>query len=222
MTAFDVNRIAGNFAGKIFKTLFQPKHIPIEKALKQGLIKVDTELLIVKLDHEIVVSFSKPLMGFYHFAEGYINEKPYMLAFCIICNSGMVLNPEVNGKMLRFEVAGVYNGMVQMVDKETNSYWDHITGECLHGKHKGYQLEVIHSHLVLTAAELAKNYPKAQYGVPNLNFIQRFLAKLQNSNTSVKGKGFMPFFFRNSMVKIDDRLPEMEMGLGLWTKDNVA
>ncbi|MFK8102982.1 MAG: hypothetical protein AB8G15_10675 [Saprospiraceae bacterium] len=30
------------------------------------------------------------------------------------------------------------------------SYWDHITGECVSGKHKGYQLEILHSHQILT------------------------------------------------------------------------
>jgi hypothetical protein len=206
----------------MFKTLDDPQQIPIQKALSENVVEKDTILFVVKVDDENCIAFSKELMGFHHFAEGYLNQKPYLLAFCCVCNSGMVFNPEVNGTMLHFEVAGVYNGMVLMTDRETGSYWDHITGECLHGQHEGLLLETLHPILVLTAEELVNNYPKSFYGLAKMNFLQRVLSKFQANKTSVAGKGFLPPFFRRSMLAKDTRLPEMEMGLGVWDKKLAA
>lgn len=216
MTDFDLSKVSGTVSQKLFKSLYNPNHISSQKALKDQLIQKDSELFVVKIDNEQVIAFSKKTMAYYHFAQGYLNKKPYLLTFCVICNSGMVLNPEVNGTMLHFEVKGVYNGMVLMMDKETGSYWDHITGVCIHGIHKGYQLEVLHSHLVLTAAELVQHYPNSVYGLPKLNFLQRWFGSQQYHIATVKKGGFLPPFFRKSMQKNDDRLPEMEMGLGVW------
>jgi hypothetical protein len=222
MSNFDPTRIGGKVANKIFTTLYKPDHISIQKALANDLVEKETELFVVKVDAENVIAFSKELMGYHHFAEGYLNKKPYILTFCSICNSGMVFNPEVNQKMLYFEVAGVYNGMVMMTDRDTGSYWDHITGECLHGQHKGVQLEVLHSHLVLTAEELSTNYPNSLYAVAKMNFLQRFFSKIQDKKSSTKGNGFLPPFFRKSMLKKDTRFPEMEMGLGIWEEQDLA
>ncbi len=155
-------------------------------------------------------------MAFHHIAEGYINEIPYMLTFCVICNTGMIMNPVVNKEMLHFYVAGVYNGMLLMSDKETGSYWDHITGQGLFGKYENHQLEILQSHQVLTAKEILEQYPDCLYGLTKMNFIQKLIAKFQNWKANTNGKGFLPPGFRNSMSVVDNRLPEMEMGLGVW------
>ena len=51
------------------------------------------------------------------------------------------MTPVVNGKTHRFGVRGLYNGLLLMGDYETGSYWDHITGVCVHGPLSGHQLE---------------------------------------------------------------------------------
>lgn len=222
MSNFDSSRISAKVSKNMFKTLYNPDHVSIQKALADNLVKKETELFVVKVDDEHTIAFSKEFMAYHHFAQGYLNKKPYILAFCCVCNSGMVFNPEVNQKMLHFEVAGVYNGMLLMSDRETGSYWDHITGECLHGEHKGIVLETLHSHLILTAEELNSNYPKSFYGLPRIGFFKRFFNIFQSKRTATTGSGFLPPFFRRSMLKNDTRLPEMEMGLGVWGEQQTA
>lgn len=222
MSPFDLNRISGKVSKKMFKSLYHPEHVLIKKALTDQLVKKETALFVVKVDSEHRIAFSKEFMAYHHFVEGYLNKKPYLLAFCCVCNSGMVFNPEVHQKMLHFEVAGVYNGMVLMSDRETGSYWDHITGECLHGEHKGLQLETLHSLLVLTAEELSNHYPTSVYGLAKMSWVKRFFNIFQSRRTAATGKGFLPPFFRHSMLKKDTRLPEMEMGLGVWAPQQTA
>ena len=222
MLEFELNKIENKKIGKIYKPLYVGNYISIEKALNGGYVKKNTELLLVKIDNKNIVAFSKHIMAFHHIAEGYLNEKPYMLTFCVICNSGMVMNPEVNGKMLHFYVAGVYNGMLLMTDKESSSYWDHITGKCLHGKYLNYQLQILHSHEIQTAEELLTTCPDSQYGIPKINFLQKLLSYFQNWKASIKGEGFLPPGFRKSMMEIDNRLPEMEMGIGIWNDNHLS
>jgi hypothetical protein len=56
------------------------------------------------------------------------------------CNSGVSLTPIVDGKPERFAARGLYNGLALLGDYATNSYWDHITGACVHGPLQGAQL----------------------------------------------------------------------------------
>lgn len=216
MLDFELNRIENKKIGKIYKPLYVGNYISIEKALNDGYVKKNTELLLVKIDNQNSVAFSKHIMAFHHIAEGYLNEKPYMLTFCAICNSGMVMNPEVNGKLLHFYVAGVYNGMLLMADKETGTYWDHITGKGLLGKYENHQLEILQPHQVLLTKEVIEQYPNCNYGIPKMNFFQKLFSNFQNWKANTSGKGFLPPGFRKSMPDIDSRLPEMEMGIGVW------
>ena len=211
----EINRLKNKQLATLFKPLYTKQYVQVKNAFEKGDLKEDTELIVFNVGSKHL-AFSKHKMSFHHIAQGYVNEQPYMLTFCVICNSGMIMNPVVNGKMLHFYIAGAYNGMLFMADKETNSYWDHITGECVSGKHKGKQLKILQSHQILTAKEVLEQYSDCLYGQEKINFLQRLFASFATKKGNVRGKGFLPPNFRASMQKIDDRLPEMEMGLGLW------
>jgi len=212
---FNPKKIQSTHVENFFKPLYVKEHYTVEKALKKGDLKNESELIVFQIDTEYL-AFSRQAMAFHHIAEGTVNDKPYMLTFCVVCDTGMVLNPFVNGQMLHFIVAGVYDGMMLMADKETGTYWDHITGKGLFGKYENQQLEILQSHQILTTEEVLKHHPNCLYGASKLNFFQKLFNYFQNFKTDISGKGFLPPGFRDSMSKIDPRLPEMEMGLGLW------
>ncbi len=211
----DIHRIQNKQLGKIYKPLYVSEYSTVRQMLDKKQIKEHEELIVFQIDSEHL-AFPKKLMAFHHIAQGYVNEKPYMLTFCVICNTGMIMNPVVHNRMLHFYVAGVYNGMLLMADKETESYWDHITGKGLFGQYETHQLEILQSHQVLAAKETLEQYPDCLYGLPKLNFFQKLFAKFQNWKANTNGKGFLPPGFRKSMSNPDNRLDEMEMGLGVW------
>ena len=211
-----MERLKNKQLGSVFKPLYANEYIKIKEIHKSGALKEDSELIVFEIDSN-QLAFSKHRMAFHHIAQGYVNESPYMVTFCVICNSGMIMNPVVNNRMLHFYIAGAYNGMLLMADKETESYWDHITGECITGKLKGHQLEILHSHQILTLKEVIEQYPDCLYGKEKMNFIQKLFAKFANWKANTNGKGFLPPGFKDSLpITIDSRLPEMEMGLGIW------
>ncbi len=199
--------------------LFNPLHITdyttVSQALKIGKLKDDSDLIVFHVDSK-PVAFSKHMMAFHHIAQGTINETAYMLTFCVICHSGTILSPVVNHEILHFEIAGTYNGMLLMKDRETQSYWDHITGICLSGVHEGYQLDILQSHLMLPTKAVLELYPDCLFGREKMNVFQKLFTAFINWKAKINGKGFFPPGFRDSMLPIDNRLPEMEMGLGMY------
>ena len=103
-----------------------------------------------------------------------------------------------------------------MGDRQTGSYWDHITGECLHGPLKGRQLELAPLRHMRADQALAQ-FPEARIARSRLplpfgliEWVTKLLQKL--------GRGrFMPPGFAGSMGAEDPRRPRLDMGLGVWT-----
>lgn len=203
----------------LFKPLHLTDYTTVSQALKVGKLKNDSDLIVFHVDAK-PLAFSKHMMAFHHIAQGSIHETPFMLTFCVICNSGMILSPVVDHKTLHFEIAGTYNGMLLMKDRETQSCWDHITGICLSGVHEGYQLDILQSHQMLPTKEVLELHPDCLFGREKMNVFQKLFTAFINWKASINGKGFFPPGFRDSMLTVDDRLPEMEMGLGIYNENS--
>ncbi|MEM7801649.1 MAG: DUF3179 domain-containing (seleno)protein, partial [Chloroflexota bacterium] len=127
----------------------------------------------------------------------------------------------INGKVHNFHAGGLYNGLILLRDKETGSYWDHITGEAVHGPLKGTQLDIW--GVQMTDRETAINEhgeipfmtarPKwYQVGPLIFYYVFQFMYK----GSVLNWTGFYPPGFTGTMSEVDDRLPEMMTGLGLF------
>lgn len=128
------------------------------------------------------------------------------------------MTPVVNGKTHRFGVRGIYNGLLLMGDYETGSYWDHITGTCLHGPLKGYQLE-ISSLLHMNVAQALAQWPEVHVAIlSELNIMQRLLSFFMVPLYRSKWAILPPVVFKKTMGKEDTRRKRMDLGLGVWTK----
>lgn len=125
------------------------------------------------------------------------------------------MTPIVNGNVHTFAQMGLYDGLFLMGDAETVSYWDHITGECVYGPLQGHRLEVGQLHH-LTAAQTLAAYPEAQIAISKMPLWQRLMGRIQRFG-AMRKNGVLPPRFRGSMGEADERLPRMEMGLGIWT-----
>lgn len=128
--------------------------------------------------------------------------------------------PKVEGNLYHFEYVGLYNGLALIRDRETNSFWSHYTGECLHGPHQGYQPEVIAPIQFTTAAQALKMYPDASIALAQQTFFARFFSWLMQ-RTSLTAKGAIPPHFYKTMAEADDRRPRLDIGLGI-TDGNLA
>ncbi|HEY7416903.1 MAG TPA: DUF3179 domain-containing (seleno)protein, partial [Ktedonobacteraceae bacterium] len=147
-------------------------------------------------------------------AQGQLNGHPWAAFFCVCCNMGTTAVPIVNGRVHRFRVTGIYNGMSMMSDDETGSVWEHITGECIRGALQGAQLNTRPAQY-LTVAQLVESVPGAKIAVSKASWRSRLLDVLL-LRRMLASTGYMPGIFRLSLTQSDKRLPELEIGLGIW------
>jgi hypothetical protein len=125
--------------------------------------------------------------------------------------------PIVQGKVHHFGPRGLFNGLILLGDDESGSYWDHITGECVHGPMKGERMTTFPIEHT-TAASALKKWPDLQIAFSRPPLWIRLLIPLMSKR--MQRKGFLPPFFRKTMGSVDKRLPEMTSGLGIIT-DNI-
>lgn len=103
-------------------------------------------------------------------------------------------------------------------DQETMSAWDHITGECFDGPHRGYQLGYVSSPRHMTAAQALQRHPDLQMALSGSGMRQRIFTRTfwRWLRRDTNPDGLFPPHFPRSMETEDPRLERMEMGLGLW------
>src|SRR5262245_21279218 len=97
-----------------------------------------------------------------------------------------------------------------LADRETNSYWDHITGECVHGALKGRRLEVF--PLVQTVAgTVVEAYPDARVPLP-MSWHRRL------HTLAFRGLSMLRIEKSARTRRLSDgRRPFLETGLGVWS-----
>jgi hypothetical protein len=71
-----------------------------------------------------------------------IGGVPVLVTFCPLCNTGMVFDPRLDGRILNFGVSGLlrHSDMI-MYDRETQSWWQQALGQGIVGTHAGRELE---------------------------------------------------------------------------------
>ena len=118
----------------------------------------------------------------------------------------------VHGRVHHFSAGGLYNGLVLLIDDETRTYWDHMTGFGLHGPLGDEQLARWSVPLTTVAAAL-EEYPDLTLFRSRLVFWKKWLTRL--APRLVRGRGWLPFFFHRTMGEKDLRRPAMDHGLGV-------
>lgn len=129
----------------------------LARALAAGVVAADTRLLAFE-HNDLLYTFPMSVVLSYNVIQGQIQDQPWMMTFCNACNTGMVFDPLIDGQKLHFRRRGSYDGLLLIWDEETNSYWQHITGQALHGTSAGKQLRMMTATRQMTSAEaLAKD-----------------------------------------------------------------
>lgn len=115
---------------------------------------------------------------------------------------------------------GLANGLAVLRDEESESLWDHITGECFEGPLEGRRMDIWPVFITTVAAELGRN-PDAVLLKSDLRSVKATVMKaMMGKMVGIKKEGtFLAPHFRASMADVvHPRLPEGEQGLGVMTQ----
>lgn len=134
---------------------------------------------------------------------------PVVVTFCPLCYSAIVFNRTVDGNEFTFGVSGVlrHSDMV-MYDRETESFWQQVTGEAIVGNLTGIKLKQLPTQIIS---------------------FKQFLTAYKNGTVMSRDTGFSRDYGRNPYVGYDDvsqspfllrgkpdgRLPPMEKVIAL-------
>ncbi|MFP3854035.1 MAG: DUF3179 domain-containing protein [Anaerolineales bacterium] len=78
-----------------------------------------------------------------------VGGKPVAVTYCPLCNAAIVFDREVDGQVLDFGTTGnLRNSDLVMYDRQTQSWWQQLTGEAVVGSLTGTQLEFLSSRTI--------------------------------------------------------------------------
>jgi hypothetical protein len=208
---FDITR-ARLVEGSQFETFHVRETQLLRDALRANRLQPTTSLLVPDRTGGLVAVITDQ-MASHHIAQGELAGEPWLIAFCLACNTGMGMTPRVDGRALHFVMAGTYDGLVLMRDEETSTIWNHITGAAVHGPLKGKQLPT-YNVLHMSAARALETYPNLRVAISDQPFRREsFLQKL-GRRVGLSNKRF----FRETVTHEDTRRPTMDLGLGVWSR----
>jgi len=200
-------------ANKLFKPFNVSEYHSLQKVLSKDWVDAETNLLVFDVNGQMLTLLLKQ-MAQDHVAQGELNGEAWAFFFCACCHMGGSVNPIVNGQHLHFRVTGVYNCMSIMSDYETSSYWENATGECIEGPLQGTHLESRPAQYMKVGQVLEMD-SEALVATRKFSLADRFSDATGNQRM-LGPVGFIPPPFRMSMTKADERLPELDLGLGVW------
>ena len=87
------------------------------------------------------VAYPVRVLGHHEMANDTIAGRPVTLAYCTLCRTAVLYDRTVDGQVLELETSGMLlNSNKVMVDRQTDTLWNHLTGEAFAGALVGAHL----------------------------------------------------------------------------------
>ncbi len=213
---FDVTRaVLQDYLQGFPARLMIEERLPLDEALTAGHVTPETRLLSFEYAGALYAVPMTVVLS-YNVIQGEVSGQPWMMTFCNACNTGMVFDPLINGQTLHFQRRGSYDGLLLIWDEETDSFWQHITGECLHGSSQGVKLHQITPTRQITVSEaMHRDEPVwllTSTLSPEQENLSRMMEKMRSKPEKVEA-GIVA-----TISAEDTRRPRFELGLGVWTE----
>ncbi|MCY3916672.1 MAG: DUF3179 domain-containing protein [Chloroflexi bacterium] len=140
------------------------------------------------------------ILMWHEIANDEIAGRPVAVTFCPLCNSAVTFDRRVNGEALDFGVSGLLrNSDLIMFDRQSESWWQQLTGEGLAGEHAGVFLDIVPSQ-VIGFGSFAERYPEGLVMSRATGYNRQYGANPYSNYDSRPGR---PFLFHG---EIDPRL----------------
>jgi len=101
------------------------------------------------------------IMIWHEIVNDVVGGEPVVVTFCPLCNSAITFKRTIDGTVYDFGVSGkLRNSDLVMWDRQTESWWQQITGEAIVGELVGTQLDMLPTQLV-SFADFKTTFPDA-------------------------------------------------------------
>lgn len=137
---------------------------------------------------------------------------PIAITYCSVCNTGLAFNPIIEGKTLMLDFYGLYNGVVTIHDRDTESVWLQVSGRAVKGPLAGKKLTVL-PLLDTTWGQWKKLHPDTLVMSPENEF-----KKFYRPKGVAEPRGYTKFpnpQFARTLTRNDERLPQFDKVLAV-------
>ncbi|MEX2448628.1 MAG: DUF3179 domain-containing protein [Solirubrobacterales bacterium] len=134
----------------------RPRFVAVEEAER---ILEDRESIAVVEIGGAAKAYPIRIMVWHEIVNDHLGDRPIALTYCPLCNSTVAFNRQVGDRTLDFGTTGnLRKSDLVMYDRQTESWWQQLTGEAVVGELTGETLEAIPSQ-ILSWREFKRLYP---------------------------------------------------------------
>lgn len=219
----NVSRVPAHFRG--WRTNFEKTSIDLDEIMsggppKDGIPAIDKPKFVSVTEAYAWLSKNEPVISlrvdgearayplqiliWHEIVNDEIAGKPVTVTFCPLCYTAIAFDRRLDGKVYSFGVSGMlrHSDMV-MYDRETESFWQQISGDAIVGDLNGKTLNQFPSQIV-SFEQFAKAFPKGTVLSRETGYSRDYG---RNPYTGYDDIDKTPFLFRG---KPDKRLKPME------------
>ena len=144
---------------------------------------------------------------------------PIAVTYCPLCNSAVVFDRRLNGRVLDFGTTGkLRNSDLVMYDRQTESWWQQFVGEAIVGQMTGQQLRVLPSR-VESISRFRERFPEGKVLRP----LTRPTGFYENPYVSYDSRDRPYPFFKGDLPEgIEPMARVVAVGENAWTLRSIA
>lgn len=180
----------------------QPKFVSVSQAAKW--LDAEEPVLAYQQGAE-AKAYPLQILIWHEIVNDTVGGRPVLITYCPLCSSALVFDRRLDGQVLDFGTTGkLRNSDLVMWDRQTESWWQQLTGDGIVGKMTGKQLTFLAGNLV--------SFSTFQQAFPQGKVLSRDTGHSRNYGGNPYAgydspDNTQPFLFRN---KVDSRLPATE------------
>ena len=140
------------------------------------------------------------ILMWHEIANDEIAGLPIAVTFCPLCNSSVTFERQIDDELLEFGVSGfLRNSDLIMFDRQSESWWQQLTGEALVGEYAGALLDIVPSQ-VISFGSFTERFPAGLVMSRDTGYSRQYGVNPYRDYDTQPGR---PFLFRGA---IDPRL----------------
>ncbi len=189
--------LVGNPTKDGIPSLTDPNMEPVTEAANW--LSDRSPVIAVEIEGE-ARAYPQAILMWHEIANVEIAGVPVAVTFCPLCNSSITFDRRVDDEVLDFGVSGfLRNSDLVMYDRQSETWWQQLTGEGLVGSYAGVLLDIVPSQ-VISFSSFAERHPEGLVLSRDSGFARQYGA---NPYTNYDSRPGRPFLFRG---EIDERL----------------
>ena len=156
------------------------------------------------------------ILTWHEVVNDFVGGEPVVVTFCPLCNTAIAFERTVDGVVHTFGVSGnLRNSDLIMWDRQTQTWWQQLTGEGIVGEQAGKQLTFLPAQIIAWS-DFKAAHPEGQVLSRNTGFVRRYG---QNPYVGYDRADQSPFLFNG---ELDGRLLPKERVAALTIADESA